>query len=125
MGNETPHFQFAAVESDIIDDPRMKKEHLTVYLSLAHHADSNGANSRPSVKTITSEARCSRARAISCINDMVAWGYVEREAQFDAKGDRDNNLYSLPLMRKRREAFEAKKRGSLQAHPRVPARRVV
>jgi hypothetical protein len=71
-----------------------------VLLSIANHADREGANAWPSLETIAVESRCSTATVKRAIAELRSIGELHwRRGLGQAGAFRKSNLYWLPLMR--------------------------
>jgi GntR family transcriptional regulator len=95
IGVRRKRLPFTQLENSIFEDQLLGKEHLLVYWTLAYHADKDGGDCWPSLATIAKESRCSRAKVIEVIKDLVTAGYITKEARHDPAGDRTSNAYVL------------------------------
>src|SRR5688500_7689242 len=69
-------------------------------LSVANHADRDGAHAWPSYETIAIESRCSMATVKRSIHELRSMGELDWLRGLGQEGlFRKSNLYWLPLMR--------------------------
>lgn len=92
---------FTKIENFIIDDYRLSKSDLIVYLGLRRHANKNGKNSFPGIRTIAKETRTRKTTVIKSIEKLsnlempeVYGGYKYIEVVKRSKG-RKKNIYSV------------------------------
>ena len=86
--------RFAALRWSVIDDERVSKNELLVYLALVRHANKLG-NCYPSYQRIADVARLSRKRAIEAIKGLVRLGIVKKEERKSKAGRQTSNFFIL------------------------------
>jgi len=88
---------FTMVENAIIQDERLNKSDVMVYLILCMHADKNGKDCYPSIKTIARESRSSKDTVIESIKNLVKYDYLIKERRMDPNNPKRciNNLYTI------------------------------
>ncbi|MBA7524705.1 hypothetical protein ES705_16847 [subsurface metagenome] len=93
---------FTIIENAIIQDKNISKHAMMVYLVLCMHADKNGKDSYPGLKTIERESRSGHTTVIDAIKELVNAGYVIKEQRRNPKKPDGylSNLYTITGKRK-------------------------
>lgn len=88
---------FTMVENAIIQDERLSKSDVMIYLILCMHADKNGENCYPSIRTIARESRSDKKTVIKSIDELVKIGYLLKEYRSDPGNPKvfTSNLYTI------------------------------
>lgn len=82
------------IENQIIQDRKLTKETVLVYLALAFHCDADG-QAFPSLSLLAEESRCSRRGVVNALARLARAGYLEKKVRKTPKGDFASNLYIL------------------------------
>ena len=85
---------FSIIADAVLDDPRVGRAELLVYMALVRHADKEGS-CFPSYQRIADVARLSRKTAIVAIDKLVSLGIVQKQERKDPAGDSTSNLYLI------------------------------
>jgi hypothetical protein len=93
---------FTIVGNAIIEDERITKHALLVYMILCKHADRNGENCFPSLTTIAKEARAGKSSAIDAIKELIQYGYLTKTRRKDPKNEKryTSNIYTITALYK-------------------------
>lgn len=87
--------QFAAVPHALLDDERISRCDLLVYLALSRFANKE-RECFPSIRRLAAAARYSTASVQGALERLRRFGYIERQRRFVSGGRRAANLYHLP-----------------------------
>ena len=68
-----------------------------ILIALAHHADDDGGNCYPWIKTIAAESGCSKITVKRELRDLVKDGLATRSARYAPNGGRTSDDYRLNL----------------------------
>lgn len=83
-------------EKELFDNPYEKM----AYIIVKRHANANGTNAFPSVKTIAEKIPCSKRKAQDCINSLVKKRLLTKVTQFDPDNQRYHaNQYTIQPFR--------------------------
>ena len=87
---------FTMVENSIIEDERIKRPELLVYLVLCYHADNKSRDCFPGLSLIAKEARCGRSTVWQAIQKLIKLGYITKQnrKKKDSK-EFTSNIYTL------------------------------
>ena len=80
--------------SSIYADDRLPHRAKVVYMYLKDRSDKNG-QSWPGIKTIARELNVSTSTVKRAIDDLIRFGYMEKETRFRENGGQSSNLYTL------------------------------
>lgn len=77
----------------VIDDERIERDDLLVYLALCRFADKAG-ECFPSYSTIAKKARISRRQAIDVVRRLIEFGYLKKNSRGTTK-NHQSNIYTI------------------------------
>ena len=80
--------------SSIYADDRLPHRAKVVYIYLKDRSDKNG-QSWPGIKTIARELNVSTSTVKRAVDDLIRFGYMEKETRFRENGGQSSNLYTL------------------------------
>ena len=80
--------------SSIYADDRLPHRAKAVYMYLKDRSDKNG-RSWPGIKTIARELNVSTSTVKRAVDDLIRFGYMEKETRFRENGGQTSNLYTL------------------------------
>ena len=80
--------------SSIYADDRLPNRAKVVYMYLKDRSDKNG-QSWPGIKTIARELNVSTSTVKRAVDDLIRFGYMEKETRFRENGGQSSNLYTL------------------------------
>lgn len=80
--------------SSIYADDRLPHRAKAVYMYLKDRSDKNG-QSWPGIKTIARELNVSTSTVKRAVDDLIRFGYMEKETRFRENGGQTSNLYTL------------------------------
>lgn len=80
--------------SSIYADDRLPHRAKVVYMYLKDRSDKNG-QSWPGIKTIARELNVSTSTVKRAVDDLIRFGYMEKETRFRENGGQSSNLYTL------------------------------
>lgn len=80
--------------SSIYADDRLPHRAKAVYMYLKDRSDKNG-QSWPGIKTIARELNVSTSTVKRAVDDLIRFGYMEKETRFRENGGQTSNLYML------------------------------
>lgn len=80
--------------SSIYADDRLPHRAKAVYMYLKDRSDKNG-RSWPGIKTIARELNVSASTVKRAVDDLIRFGYLEKETRFRENGGQTSNLYTL------------------------------
>ncbi|GAJ19962.1 unnamed protein product, partial [marine sediment metagenome] len=88
---------FTIIENAIIEDPNISKHGIIVYLVLCKHADKDGHDCFPSLRSIQKEARTARASVVEAIDELVKEGYITKTQRKNPDNPKvfTSNLYTI------------------------------
>lgn len=88
-------FTFTTLSNAILDDDRLGKHEILVYLALCRHASNDTRSAFPSMATLAKESRLSRSTVQESLAKLEAFGYLQKEQRTRANGSSSSNLYKL------------------------------
>ena len=98
MSNQTNQVRrlhsYSIIADAVLDDLRVGKHELLVYMALCRHADKEGS-CFPSYQRIADIARLSRKTTIVAVDKLVSLGIVQKNQRKDEAGDSASNLYII------------------------------
>lgn len=87
---------FTIVENKIIEDPKISKYALLVYLVLCKFADHNSNTCFPRFRTIAQYARCGVTSAKKAVVELVEAGYIRKTTRkLPGRDALESNLYEI------------------------------
>ncbi len=87
-------WSFFTAPTSILETDGLTIHEKMTYIVIAAHADRHG-QAFPSYDTIATEGSMTRRHAIRCVNTLIEKGYLIKKPNYDAKGDRTSNTYTL------------------------------
>lgn len=87
-------FQFSIVPVSIMEDERVDKVALLVYLALVRFASKDGT-CYPSLATIAKVSRCAKSTVQVGIDSLVSLGYLSKASRVAEDGALESNVYTI------------------------------
>ena len=86
---------FTMLADEIIDDERVGKHELLVYLAICRFVPGKVRTAFPSLATLATKSRLSKSTVQSAITELTKLGYLSKESRQRDNGSASSNLYHL------------------------------
>ena len=92
---ENKVWYYTRLQNLAIEDENLDIYESHIYTVICYYADKEENTCFPSFNTIADKAGCSRRKAIDAVNNLVEYGYIEKEKREDNR----SNLYTIVDLR--------------------------